>query len=226
LDVIEDSLSLIEGDITKRQSNINLAETVQEAFYDIISKNYIERKKKQEVEIDLELENMEGVIFKGDQRKILNMFRVLFNNSWQVWQERNDEAREKLQGMEVFKYRETPLKIKISFKLEQGKPMFEISVTDNAGGARKDKTLLDYSKEEPDRQIAFLLNITRRQGDTGLGLAEVWWFVKLHKGHVRFDNLVAEDGEITGAKFTIELPISNLEIKDTINRNTQSDSSL
>jgi len=205
IEIIEDLISFIDGNIEERKTTFGIKEVIEEAFENVFNESFRERYAKRGNEITLEFESFENNLIEsaGDRRKILNVFRTLFMNTRQVWQERlQAEAKDNVPP---------PLSLELSVKLRWvgDKPILEI--IDNAGGFQNDGLLDVPESQEPDRQKMFFLNVSERKGGSGLGLAEVWHLIKLHSikdqpAWIHASNLSDHKSRKKGAKFTIFLP--------------------
>ncbi len=226
-EMIDDSLSLMQNDIQHRLEKVSLHELAGEAFEMVFSKELRESYAEPDawndnqgniIDINLgDLENADVTLYV-DRRKILNVLRTLFMNSRHVWEERSYDGW--VQRKEIFK--DLHLKINVGSSLE-GEPIVEIvEVSDDVGGIRTDLSLLETEDmSQPDRQKAFYLNVSRRRGDTGLGLAEVYHLIKIHsnantQSGIRVENIITDTGDIIGAKFIITLPTQSTQSRMAI----------
>ncbi|MBD3425916.1 MAG: hypothetical protein GF409_01640 [Candidatus Omnitrophica bacterium] len=89
----------------------------------------------------------------------------------------------------------------IRISLDREDKWARVTISDNGPGI--DEKML---REDPEtgRPVLFRLRATARDGGTGIGLAEAWVTVTECKG-----SITAENAEAGGAKFTIELPLSD-----------------
>ncbi|MBI2119452.1 MAG: hypothetical protein HYT97_07500 [Elusimicrobia bacterium] len=204
IEIIEDLISFIDGNIEERKSTFGIKEVIEEALESVFNESFRERYAKRGNEIILKLEGFENYLIEivGDRRKILNVFRTLFMNTRQVWQEKlQAEAKDNVPPP-------LPLQISVQIKWIGDKPIFEI--TDDAGGIYNAGLLDVPDSQEPDRQKLFFLNASGRKGGTGLGLAEVWHLIQLHSikdqpAWIHASNVIDQNSKLNGAKFSIFL---------------------
>ncbi len=92
----------------------------------------------------------------------------------------------------------TPAFVTITLAEEKGN--IRIDITDTGGGISHDLLVADYVMQRPR---FFNLDVSRREGGTGLGATEAWYAVKDMEGSI---NVSSAPGE--GTTFTIGVPIA------------------
>jgi hypothetical protein len=193
LAVIEDVLSLMDGDITRRRETFTLSDAAEEAF-NVVSGGIPSKK----VELDLAALKSSGLQFTGDRRKVFGMFCTLFTNSLDAWARASDMRAT------------TPLQFRITAESLHAGAALEIRFDDTAGGIQ-DLSLLEASKDDHSRQNALLLNEKGRDGGTGLGLALVYHQVMVHstsrmEAAVHLENLPPSESRSAGLRVRILMP--------------------
>ncbi len=187
---IENLISLIDGTIEGRRTSFSLIDAFRQASETIVL------TPREEHLLAIDTAGLEGITVSGDYRKITETFRQLLLNTDRKMRN-SKEALGKL------------MRITLTARKIPGATVIEY--TDNAGGM-SDSSLLKYSDPlTRERQNACLLNITGLPGGTGLGLAQVYHYVRMHDqgerhATIRIDNLMGADGNPTGFKATITLP--------------------
>jgi signal transduction histidine kinase len=108
----------------------------------------------------------------------------------------------------------TPGGGEIHVQLKQGDAHARIIVSDNGNGINPDFLPFVF-----DRFSQAEAHITRRHGGLGLGLAIVRHLVEMHGGTIH----VESPGEGQGAAFTVELPLSSVDLVETPVMESQSE---
>jgi signal transduction histidine kinase len=111
----------------------------------------------------------------------------------------------------------TPGGGEIYVQLKQGDAHARIIVSDNGNGINPDFLPFVF-----DRFSQAEAHITRRHGGLGLGLAIVRHLVEMHGGTIH----VESPGEGQGAAFTVELPLSSVDLVETPVMESQSEHSV